>query len=183
MLLNAWILATLLSLPLWGLCFDLDSIFDEIYSIDHDFNDMCRVLSQQVFRMDDSRPVDEVRKSVESAAQGLKAVSEKIRYDSTIDDSIDVMEAFCDDMEFFMHTQMKAADLFVFKAHNMRDAVKSPALPDAVVELSAAYDRYATQMIPLVRHCDSRRAEDIYVVKSTLHRALIDLKPSGRRAV
>lgn len=82
-----------------------------------------------------------------------------------------------------MHTQMKAADLFVFKAHNMRDAVKSPALPDAVVELSAAYDRYATQMIPLVRHCDSRRAEDICVVKSTLHRALIDLKPSGRRAV
>lgn len=44
--------------------------------------------------------VQEVRKSVESAAQGLKAVSDKIRYDSTIDDSIDVMEAFCDDMEF-----------------------------------------------------------------------------------
>ncbi|KAK2613012.1 hypothetical protein QQS21_000941 [Conoideocrella luteorostrata] len=189
----------LIFFALLGFSLDLDSIFNEVNSIDYDFGNILRIVSQQVFRKGDSRPIDvsgmpskfvnsrlisvkEVRKSVESATRGLDAASDKIRYDSTIEDDSDVVAAFCDDMEVFTHTQLKAADILVFKANNMRDAVKNPSLPNAIVKLSSAYDRYAGQMSPLVRHCDTRQAEDIYMVRSTLHRALVDLKPPGRRS-
>lgn len=36
---------------------DLDSIFDEVSTINHDFRDIFRVVSQQVFRKDDAQPM------------------------------------------------------------------------------------------------------------------------------
>lgn len=61
----------------------------------------------------------------------------------------------------------------------MRDAINGAQLPDYVVKLSSAFDRYADNMLPLTEHCTRTHMENIYVVKSTLHRALVDLKRSN----
>lgn len=76
---------------------------------------------------------------------------------------------------------MKTADILVFKANNMRDAVDGTKVADSVVKLSSAYDNYSNNMIPLTENCSPTHVENIYIVKSTLHRALADLKPKKRR--
>ncbi|EFY85682.1 hypothetical protein MAC_08273 [Metarhizium acridum CQMa 102] len=165
--------------PLVGYALDLDSIFDEVSAINHDFENILRVLLQQALRHDDPQPINEVFKYIERATDDLNTASDDIGFDSNVDDPSDVVAAFCDDMETFTNTQIKAAYILVFKATNMWDAMNGAQLPDGIVRLSFAYDKYAGNMIPLTEHCTTKHMENIYLVKSTLRRVLVDLGPNN----
>ncbi|KFG85783.1 hypothetical protein MANI_007583 [Metarhizium anisopliae] len=180
MQLSVFGLATLLFYgPLVGYALDLDSIFAEVSAVNRDFENILRVLLWQALRHDDPQTIKEVCKFIESATDNLNTASDKIGFDSNVDDPSDVVAAFCDDMETFTNTQIEAADILVFKAANIWDAMNGAQLPDGIVRLSSAYDKYAGNMIPLTEHCTTKHMQNIYLVKFTLHRVLVDLEPNN----